>query len=140
MTTLDFIRNNHLKVGDKLVREKGILSKHHGIYVGIHNGQPLVAENQVGHGVHYITLSNFLKHDYRNITRIEKFPRSDYHRQQVVSHINSYVGTPYDVLTFNCEHFANLIQYGRAESKQAITALAATLIGLIIVGTYMSSQ
>jgi hypothetical protein len=40
-----------LQCGDRLIRGKGIFSKHHGIYVGYHNGIPMVAENQNGKGV-----------------------------------------------------------------------------------------
>lgn len=50
-----------LKIGDRLVRTKGwVLSKHHVLYAGFFNNQHLIAENQNGYGVRYITLDQFL--------------------------------------------------------------------------------
>ena len=51
-----------IKIGDRLVRNKGgVLSKHHAIYAGFYRNKHLVAENQIGYGVHYISLNKFLE-------------------------------------------------------------------------------
>ncbi|MDD5569641.1 MAG: lecithin retinol acyltransferase family protein [Bacteroidales bacterium] len=124
-----------LKLGDRLIRQKGILSKHHGIYVGIHNGIPLVAENQSGQGVQYVSLFQFLLGNSSNLIRIEKFKGTEEVRRQIIPRINKLKGTQYDLINFNCEHFAELIQTGRPSSKQVDNVLFGlgliTFIGLI---------
>jgi hypothetical protein len=128
-----------LQLGDRLVREKGILSKHHGIYVGIHDGIPLVAENQNGIGVQYISLSNFLLGNSANLTRIEKFKGTEEARRSIIPRINKLLGTQYDLINFNCEHFVELIYTGRPTSKQVNTAFFG--LGLLIfVGLLASAK
>lgn len=47
MNQIYFANYHNLQIGDRLVREKGPFSKHHGIYAGFHHGNHLVAENQI---------------------------------------------------------------------------------------------
>jgi hypothetical protein len=54
-----FTQQHGLRIGDRLITEKGPVSRHHAIFVQIPGGLPLVAENQVGKGVQYITLEEF---------------------------------------------------------------------------------
>lgn len=120
-----------LQLGDRLVREKGVFSKHHGIFVGIHNGIPLVAENQSGQGVQYISLYQFLLGNTSNLTRIERFGGSEEARKNIIPRINKLIGTHYDLINFNCEHFAELIQHGRPISRQVNTTLFG--LGLLAI-------
>lgn len=124
-----------LQVGDRLVREKGIFSKHHGIYAGFHNGEPLVAENQIRRGVQYVSLSTFLLDNSANLTRIEKFRGTEYARINVIPRINSLIGKQYDLINFNCEHFVEEVYTGVPSSKQVTNALlglgAVAVLGLI---------
>ena len=109
-----------LGVGDRIVRRKAFGTKHHGIYVGLEAGRAVVAENQWGFGVRQVSLLEFLRNDYRNLYRIEPLPagqQTDVHRI-----IKCFLGKPYNLVTFNCEHFAHLVQYGRARSSQARNA------------------
>ncbi len=140
MNQLYFSQQRNLKLGDRVVREKGIFSKHHGIYVGIHNGIPLVAENQANQGVQYISLSQFLLHNPANLTRIEKFRGSESARQNIIARINKLVGTQYDLINFNCEHFAELIQHGRPKSNQVGNAVGFGFLALIIGAVVLGSK
>lgn len=131
----------NLQIGDRLIRTKGILSTHHGIYVGIHNGIPMVAENQVDYGVRYITLNTFLLNNPDNLKEIRHFQRGEYARSQVINQINGLLGRPYHLINFNCEHFADLIQFGEANSKQVDNAMAGVgafaviaLLGILFGG------
>lgn len=55
------INYNKIRIGDRLIRNKGgIFSKHHALYAGFWKNQHLIAENQLGFGVRYITLREFL--------------------------------------------------------------------------------
>lgn len=129
----NLIAKYRLRLGDRLVRHKGVFSKHHGIYIGIHNGVALVAENQLGEGVQYISLSEFLLNEPSNLCRVERFKGTEYARQNIIPRINSLIGTQYDLINFNCEHFSELIQKGKAESKQVQNAFATGILGLFIL-------
>lgn len=131
------MQNNlhNLNVGDRLVREKLVFSTHHGIFIGYHNGQYLVAENNNPSGVRYVTYNQFLNGN--RLVRVEPFRGSEYQRQQVIPFINSKLGTSYDLTRYNCEHFANEVQTGRAFSKQVQTA---GLLGLLAAVTLIASN
>jgi hypothetical protein len=120
MNQLDLIHSNKIRIGDRLVRNKGVLSKHHGIYVGVQQGTPIVAENQVDRGVSYTSLASFLLWDIRNLSRIDRFSGSEYDRIQVIPRINQLLGTKYDLVNFNCEHLPNLY---RKEGLKAVKSL-----------------
>lgn len=139
MNEFYFVNYYNLKIGDRVVREKGIVSKHHGIYAGIDNGRAWVAENQRGNGVQYITLSEFLLGNENTLTRIERFKQSEYERQNVISRINALLGKPYDLVNFNCEHFAELIQTGNIQSRQVRNAVGVTVFALFL-GLLFSSD
>ena len=139
MNEFYFVSNYGLKIGDRVVREKGIFSKHHGIYAGFHNGRALVAENQSGRGVQYISLSEFLLGNANNLTRIERFKGSEFERQNIIPRINALIGKPYDLVNFNCEHFAELIQTGNIQSRQVRNAVGVTVFALFL-GLLFSSD
>ena len=122
---------HNLKVGDRLVRNKLVFSKHHGIYVGFHNGQHLFAENNLPNGVQYVTFEQFL--DGQRLERVEPFKGSEFQRNQIIPFINSKVGTNYDLLKYNCEHFANEIQTGKSHSKQVGIGLGLGLFAFIFL-------
>ncbi len=69
--------------------------------------------------------------------RIEKFKGTEQARSEVVPRINELLGKKYDLINFNCEHFAEFIQTGVAASKQvafAVLAVAAVGIGVLAFG------
>jgi hypothetical protein len=134
MTDIDFAYSKGLQLGDRLVRDKGVFSKHHGIYVGVHNNIPLVAECQAQKGVQYVALCDFLLRDGNFLKRIEKFSGTEYARTQIIPRINQLLGTQYDLINFNCEHFAELIQTGTAKSKQVSNTVAGIGLGVLIFG------
>jgi Lecithin retinol acyltransferase len=106
-----------LKIGDRLVRTKGgILSKHHVLYAGFWNDNHLIAENQIGFGVRYITLDQFLNEGKLN--RVEYNNYNETSQIEIINRINKKVDTGYSLLEYNCEHFVNEILTGIAESKQ----------------------
>jgi len=121
-----------LRVGDRLVREKGLFTKHHGIFVGWHNGNYLVAENNTPDGVRYVTYNEFMNGN--ELTRVEYFNGTEAQRNQIIPFINSILGTNYDLINYNCEHFANQIQKGTPESKQVANAVGFSVLGLLLLG------
>lgn len=122
---------NTIKIGDLIVRQKGPFSTHYMVYIGWHNGIQLVAENQMGVGARYISLKEALAGN--SIKRFEKFGGTEAQRQTVISRINAMLGKAYDLVVFNCEHFARWIANGKIESKQVRTASTVA----IVAGTAM---
>jgi len=112
-----------LRIGDRMVRTKGgVLSKHHVLYAGFWDNQHLIAENQIGYGVRYITLNQFLNEG--EIERVEYYNYNEDSQTKIIHRINQKVGTSYSLLNYNCEHFVNEILTGIVESKQIKTGIA----------------
>lgn len=105
-----------LRIGDLIVREKGPFTTHFMVYVGKRNGVPMVAENQSVVGVRFITLSKALANNA--IKRFEKFGGTGSQRRLVLPRSKELLGKSYDLIVFNCEHFARWIANGKSESKQ----------------------
>ncbi len=117
---------SNLKIGDLIVRQKGPFSTHFMVYVGIQNGIPMVAENQNDVGVRFNSLKNALAGNV--IKRFEKFGGTEAQRRLVIPRIKNLLGKSYDLIIFNCEHFARYIASGNAESKQ-VDNIAKIAIG-----------
>ena len=130
MSFLSIVNQLNLQTGDRLIRRKGPLSRHHGIFVENFDGTALVAENQAGNGVQYVSLEDFLQGSSANLVNIVRFPGTEEARQHVIMRINALIGVQYDLVNFNCEHFAELIQSGVATSLQ----VKNTLLGLAVLG------
>ncbi len=129
---------------DRIVVPKSGLRiiQHHAIYLGQnHQGQHLIAENKIGFGVRLVTANDFFK-DVIEVTRIERFNGNNYQRRILVQKALDKMGQPYHLIDYNCQHFANEIQYNLKKSDQveglfeglkfaAVTALVIGLFNLI---------
>lgn len=118
---------NTLKIGDLIVRQKGPMSTHYIVYAGLQNGVRMVAENQSGIGVRYTTLENALAGN--PIKRFEPFGGKEHERTLVIPRVNNLLGTDYNLIAFNCEHFARWIAQGKLESKQVKVASNIAIAG-----------
>ncbi len=128
-------QNLNLKPGDRIVVPKSGLRivQHHALYLGRnYQGLDLIAENKIGFGVRLVTVGEFLK-DVIEITRIERFKGTNYERKQAVQKALQKTGQPYHLINYNCQHFANEIQYGKVESDQATNAIIA-LAAIFFIG------
>jgi hypothetical protein len=124
----------NLKPGDRLIVPKSELKlvQHHVIYLGKdYQGQDLIAENKIDCGVRIISAKEFFK-DVITITQIIQFEGGNYERKIAVQKALSKAGVGYDLINYNCEHFANEIQYGKKESKQVRNVFAGLVVLLII--------
>jgi len=109
-----------LQPGDRIVVPKSGLRlvQHHALYLGQnHQGVDLIAENKIGFGVRLVTVDEFFK-DVIEITRIERFKGTNYERKLAVQKALLKLRQPYHLINYNCQHFANEIQYGKVESDQ----------------------
>jgi hypothetical protein len=114
------VKQHNLKPADRIiVPKRGFeIVQHHAIYLGQNRyGEDLIAENTIDHGVRIISATEFFK-DITRIVRIEKFLGNDFQRRQAVQDAILLKGTKYDLLDFNCEHYASYVQTKIPESKQ----------------------
>ncbi|MDB5004391.1 MAG: lecithin retinol acyltransferase [Mucilaginibacter sp.] len=124
-----------LEIGDCILLplfETG-LTKHFAIYLGRDEyGTEIIIQNLVGVGVHLSAAAVFFTKASR-IARIEKFHGNIYQQNQLIRRAEALLGTPYNLLTYNCEHFANEVRYGKKESSQIATAILAMSLTLGIM-------
>lgn len=93
------------------------LSKHHSIYLGTdQHGMEWVAENDKFGGVVLTKVNDFFKE--KKCFTIQRFCGNFHDRKAAVQRALSKVGAPYDLLNFNCEHYAEYVQTGNTGSKQ----------------------
>lgn len=126
---MNILQHQNIRPGDGLVRSKSFLGliDHYGLYVG----QFKVIENHPLHGVRLISLAEFL--DGRKLQRVKTFPGSDWSRSNAVQKAYEMIGTHYDVLDFNCEHFVNHIHNLGVKSGQADLA-KGLVFGVLALG------
>lgn len=129
------MNSNALKIGDLIVRKKGPFSTHFMVYVGMQHGVQMVAENQSGVGVRFTSLANALAGNA--IMRFEKFGGTEAQRNLVIPRIKQLLGKSYDLVVFNCEHFARWIATGNIESKQV---KIGSNVALIAGATMLASK
>jgi hypothetical protein len=124
----------NLQPADRIVVPKRNLRmvQHHAIYLGKDEyGTDWIAENKIGKGVHIVTASDFFS-DVIEVTRVEPFRGNQYQRKEAVQFALSLKGRNYDLLQFNCEHYANVVQHRVPISHQAKTGIGLGLLGLFI--------
>ena len=124
----------NLQPADRIVVPKSDLRfvQHHAIYLGKDsNGTDWIAENKVGKGVQRVTAIDFFN-DVIGITRVEPFRGSESERINAVNNAIALIGSKYNLLQFNCEHYANVVQHKHAASPQVKTGIGIGLLGLFV--------
>lgn len=127
------IKHLALQPGDRIVIPKSQMGmvQHHALYIGTDSsGRDLIIENKIGYGIRVVATEDFLS-DCIGITKIERFAGSEQERRRSIEKALAMVGLPYDLITYNCEHFANDIQHGIVKSRQVENGLAALAIAAI---------
>ena len=115
-----FLQRYNLNPGSRIVTPRSGLRliQHHAIYWGKDlNGVHWILENQDYVGIRFIALDNYLKGIFE-IKRIERFQGNNYERTVALKRGEKLLGRKYDLFNFNCEHFANYLQHGKAFSTQ----------------------
>ncbi len=128
-----------LRPADRIVEAITILgiSKHHCIYLGSdHYGIEWIAENYKFKGVRLVKAADYFK-SILKIERIQRFHGSPRQRKEAVKRALISVGQPYSLIDFNCEHFAEYVQYGRRKSRQVENAFAG-LLAILFIGIIVS--
>lgn len=107
------------------------LSKHHSIYLGMDQyGQEWISENHWQHGVRLVKADEYFKEG--NTYTIVPFEGTYLERISAVKRALAILGKTYDLIRYNCEHYASYVQTGKAESKQVWNAIFFALAILFI--------
>lgn len=135
------IQKYKLQPADRIVVPKSQwrVVQHHAIYLGKNAlGVDLIAENNSDYGVRIITADNFFR-TVGDITRIEKFKGTNHQRQESIKRAIKLVGTTYNLINFNCEHYSNLVQHKISKSDQVIGS-AIVGLGILLLGGVLLSN
>lgn len=105
-------------------RHKGIISDRW------YNGKPMIISNSARAGGTYEEPWDVFAEGH--IVTVESYP-SDLPNHEVVNRARSFVGTQYDLFSWNCEHLVTVSHGLKSQSPQvAITiAVAAMCIGVL---------
>jgi len=127
----------NLATGDKLQRPGPLGTWHVGIYIGRdYFGRDWVIHNDKGGVVKEDVLSTFAAGF--PVSLVQRVASTWGEQQQIVARAHSLLGQKFDLLDFNCEHFANYAQTGVAHSPQLRFAIGATafiaLFAIILSG------
>lgn len=102
--------------GDRLIQpifQTGI-SKHSSIYLGIdERGNEWIAENHKSVGVRLIRAEAFFQN--KSEVTVERFNGKYNDRIVAVQRALSSLGKPYDIISYNCEHYVSSVQNGKAK-------------------------
>ncbi|MDX2061535.1 MAG: hypothetical protein SFY70_00575 [Bacteroidia bacterium] len=134
-----FVRGNNIQPGDAIIARKTGLLTHYAIYLGWEdlgwgNGGHVFAINMMHKGVVIVPEDELFKmmKTYQP-TRIRRLNLGVRNRDFAVKRALSLVGTPYNLLTYNCEHFANDVQGYPVHSQQVqLGALGFLVFGLTL--------
>lgn len=137
---MENLQSYFLRPGDQLVEAifPTGLTKHFAVYLGrLSDGQEWIAENHhlIG-GVQLITVQDYAA-ARRSLVRIDRFSGTEQERQQVILRALKLAGKPYDLVQYNCEHFATEVRTGLAESKQ-VRNVVGGLVLLLLIGLWRS--
>ena len=126
--------------GDIIYVHRGFY-KHYGVYAGdgkiIHfaplAGKEINAENAV---VHETNPENFLK---GGVLRIDRKSEAKFSGQEIVERARSQIGgKSYNLVFFNCEHFARWCKTGVYESDQVNAAIDVAAEGVVYLADLIS--
>lgn len=123
-----------LQPADRLVIPKSGLKlvQHHVIYLGKdNNGNRVYIENAIGKGVQIVSEAHLFRDGYE-LTRVERFTGNQQQRNAAVKFAMQLQGKQYDLLNFNCEHYANTVQHRKTHSNQVGNGIVIGLFVLVL--------
>ncbi len=139
---MDYVKFYNLKPADRILVPKSLagIIQHHVIYLGSdHLGQHQIAENVVGYCVRVIGIDQFFAEN-PSVTKIIRFEGDGSERRRAVERALKEVGKPYNLIDYNCEHFANYVQHGRRFSIQIGNAVLLLLVFVVVRALLMGGK
>jgi hypothetical protein len=128
--------------GDRVVVPKGGLPgvQHHGIYAGKNDSeQHVFVHNMPGIGVHATTDVDFFR-GASMVTRVVPFTGTSAERNRALTKAINRIGSRYNLLSYNCEHFSNDVQTGKPQSIQVRNVLIILFCALIVFWLYTKAN
>src|ERR1700722_4666700 len=131
-----------LNIGDKITSDGMLGIRHAGIYIGAHGDiEHAVVHNSKRDG--RVVVEALAAFGPYKLAQTAPAGRGAMVREAALK----YVGTGYDLLKFNCEHFASFVQEGTPRSPQleaggaalGFLALMGLVLGLAPRGSYDAS-
>jgi len=139
---MTFAQKYNLQQADIIIEplfQTGI-TKHYAVYLGMDaNGIEWIAENHKFSNVHIITATEYFQ-KAKSIDRIKKFDGSESERRSAVERALNLAGKPYNLVLYNCEHYASEVWSGKAESKQVRNALFSVFGFLFLAALFTNSK
>jgi uncharacterized protein YycO len=129
------LQKYHVRPGDVIVRHKSDfqLIEHYGVFLGTaYQYGDVIIENHYVNGVRIVTVDEFFK-DVKTVLRINRFTGDNIARTKAVQQALNKIGLPYNLINYNCEHFANHVQVGLPTSRQVEVGFGVALLSLVAV-------
>jgi hypothetical protein len=124
-----------LKPGDQLIEAVFAtgLTKHFAVYLGmLSDGREWFAENHhLAGGVKLLTRQRYFNAG-RHVIRIDRFIGSEMEQNAAINRALKLAGKSYNLLNYNCEHFANEVTQGFPQSRQVTNFFGGLLLFGII--------
>lgn len=135
-----FIAAYNMRPGDAIKAKKigWEILDHYAVYVGQdYNGEHYFMANSMRDGVRYyneIEVEDLLREFAPK--QIRKFEGDEIERKHAVLRASNEEGKAYNLIRYNCEHFANYVQYGKKKSGQvSLAGVSLTVIAFLIIGS-----
>lgn len=126
----------YLKSVDRVVIPKSELDlvQHHGIYAGRDaHGQHWFLENNWKNGIQYTPSTEFFNNVPADKIRVSAFEGDNAQRTAALVRAKSRLGEKYNLFLYNCEHYCNEVQYGKARSVQILAALVLAILTFLLI-------
>jgi hypothetical protein len=130
------VNNYGIQLGDKVSRfKRGVpIIRHYAVYLGTDEyGRHIFAENNVNNGVQIVLAEVFFFNT--ELIRVESVSKSWEQRNRSVKFAKQKVGHNYNLINYNCEHFANEVTSGIKKSVQVSFGFGLAMLflgGLVI--------
>ncbi len=121
-------RNPRLGIGTELLQKITPIGPiHKASVVGrAPNGEEVVLDHPKGGNARFVTVKEFVSKTQTYVG--ERGPSSMEAQQAIQNRALQLNGTPYNLLTHNCEHVTNYVRTGKSSSPQLGTVVALVVI------------
>lgn len=116
--------------------------RHYAIFLGKDEfGNEWVSENDKNEGVRLISAKEFFQKN-PEILEIRQFDGSEQERKLALQRALKELGRPYQLMKFNCEHYANKVQKNYASSSQVqnFTKGAIAVGGILLLAKLFGDE
>lgn len=140
---IQLIQEHGLQPADVVVvGRKGGLAAHYLVYMGWYQGHGHLFMANLEEGVSWLSLDYLQSraHEF-TLKRVRRFEGNANQRHQALRRAKSRKGEGYSLVRFNCEHFANYVQFGRESSRQVqVVGLGLLGLGVFALAAFLGSS